>query len=399
MGTSWAHQKLKKKKLSFQNVFFYVYPTTMNHFLTGLWHVTKSGFYTMTGNNQLSGWTEKKLKSNSQHQTCTKKRSQSLFGGLLPVWSTTASWIPVKPLYLRSMLSKLMRCTKNCNACRQHFFSRKDPRLLHNNAWLHIARAMLQKLNELGYRVLPHPPYSPALCQPDYHFFKPSWQLFAGKILPQPAGGRKRFPRVCQTPKHRFCTLQEQTNLFLIGKNVLIVMVRILFIKIRLSLVIMIWCEEPSHWKRPWFWERLRTGEWDNRSWGGWMASPTQWTWVWANSRRSWRTEKAAMLQSVVLQRDGHDWATEWQYNDLNFMLWSHKYICNNLIHSIIDYVKINYVAHYRNSEKPSSWKSHLNWILEDKTNWSGEWWRGRVLWVSASYRSRSDTQKKGQFV
>ena len=176
-------------------------------------------------------------------------------------------------------------------------------------------------------------------------------------------------------------------------------MVHILFIKIRLSLVIMIWCEEPSHWKRPWFWERLRTGgEWDNRSWGGWMASPTQWTWVWANSRRSWRTEKAAMLQSVVLQRDGHDWATEWQYNDLNFMLWSHKYICNNLIHSIIDYVKINYVAH-RNSEKPSSWKSHLNWILEDKTNWSGEWWRGRILWVSASYRSRSDTQKKGQFV
>ena len=165
MGTSWAHQKLKKKKLSFRNVFFYVYPTTMNHFLTGLWHVTKSGFYTMTGNNQLSGWTEKKLQSNSQHQTCTKKRSQSLFGGLLPVWSTTASWIPVKPLYLRSMLSKLMRCTKNCNACRQHFFSRKDPRLLHNNAWLHIARAMLQKLNKLGYRVLPHPPYSPALCQ------------------------------------------------------------------------------------------------------------------------------------------------------------------------------------------------------------------------------------------
>ena len=42
-----------------------------------------------------------------------KEGSWSLFGGLLPVWSTTAFWIPVKPLHLRSMLSKVMRCTKN----------------------------------------------------------------------------------------------------------------------------------------------------------------------------------------------------------------------------------------------------------------------------------------------
>ena len=86
----WIPLELTKnffKKLSFRNVFSYVYPTTMNHFLTGLWHVMKSGFYT-TGNNQLSGWTEK-LQSNSQSQTCTKKRSQALFGGLVPVWSTT----------------------------------------------------------------------------------------------------------------------------------------------------------------------------------------------------------------------------------------------------------------------------------------------------------------------
>ena len=40
------------------------------------------------------------------------KRSCSGFGGLLPVWSTTAFWILMKPLYLRSMLSKLMRCTR-----------------------------------------------------------------------------------------------------------------------------------------------------------------------------------------------------------------------------------------------------------------------------------------------
>ena len=39
------------------------------------------------------------------------------------------------------------------------------------------------------------------------------------------------------------------------------------------------WCEELTHWKRPWCWERLKAGgEGDNRGWDGWMASPTQWT-------------------------------------------------------------------------------------------------------------------------
>ena len=45
----------------------------------------------------------------------------------------------------------------------------------------------------------------------------------------------------------------------------------------------------------------------------GWMASPTQWTWVWASSRRWWRTEKSGMLQSMGSQRVRHDWATEQQ--------------------------------------------------------------------------------------
>ena len=67
--------------------------------------------------NQLGCWTEKKLQSTSPNQICTKKKSWSPFGGLLPVWSTTAFWIPVKPLYLRSMLSRSVRCTENCNAC------------------------------------------------------------------------------------------------------------------------------------------------------------------------------------------------------------------------------------------------------------------------------------------
>ena len=49
----------------------------------------------------------------------------SLFGDLMLVWSTTASWIPAKPLHLRSMLSKSIRSTTNCNASSQHWSREK----------------------------------------------------------------------------------------------------------------------------------------------------------------------------------------------------------------------------------------------------------------------------------
>ena len=96
--------------------------TTTNHFLIRLWCVTTSGFYTTTSNDQLSGWSKKKLPSTSQSQTCTNKRSWSLFSGLLLIWSSTVFWILAKPLHQRSMLSKLMRCTKNGNVC-SHLWS------------------------------------------------------------------------------------------------------------------------------------------------------------------------------------------------------------------------------------------------------------------------------------
>ena len=65
-------------------------------------------------------------------------------------------------------------------------------------------------------------------------------------------------------------------------------------------------------WKRPWCWQRQKArGKGDHRGWDGWMASPTQWTWVWASSERWWRIGKPGVLQSTELQRVGHNWATE----------------------------------------------------------------------------------------
>ena len=49
----------------------------------------------------------------------------------------------------------------------------------------------------------------------------------------------------------------------------------------------------------------------EDRGWDGWMASPTQWTWVWVNSGSWWWTGRPGVLQAMGLQRVGHDWVTE----------------------------------------------------------------------------------------
>ena len=73
------------------------------------------------------------------------------------------------------------------------------------------------------------------------------------------------------------------------------------------------------NWKRPWCWERLKAGgERDYRGWDGWMASPIQWTWVWAGSGSCWWTGRPGMLQSMGSQRVRHTWATELNWKDKN---------------------------------------------------------------------------------
>ena len=69
------------------------------------------------------------------------------------------------------------------------------------------------------------------------------------------------------------------------------------------------WCEELTHLKRPWCWERLKAGgEGDDRGWDGWMTSPTWWAWVWVSSGNWWWTGKLGVLQSMELRRVGHNW-------------------------------------------------------------------------------------------
>ena len=81
-------------------------------------------------------------------------------------------------------------------------------------------------------------------------------------------------------------------------------------------------CKEMTHWKIPWCWGRLRArGEGGDRGWDGWIASLTQWSWIWANSRRQWRTGKAGVLQSMGSQRVRHDLQTELQEHNPEILL------------------------------------------------------------------------------
>ena len=69
----------------------------------------------------------------------------------------------------------------------------------------------------------------------------------------------------------------------------------------------------------------IGAGEGDDRGWDGWMASLTQWTRVWVNSRSLWWTGKPGLLQSMGPQRVGHDWVTElnWRKQPRSCLLWT----------------------------------------------------------------------------
>ena len=66
-------------------------------------------------------------------------------------------------------------------------------------------------------------------------------------------------------------------------------------------------------------------GEGDDRGWDGWMALPTQWTWVWVNSGGWWWTGRPGVLWFMGWQRVEHNWATELNWTELR--IWSRPWV------------------------------------------------------------------------
>ena len=120
------------------------------HFSINLWHTTKSGFYMQLGEDQLCGWTEKRLQSLPKAKNFHQKKV------MVVAWWSAACLIhysflnPGKTLHLRSALSKL-RCTENWHSSSGHWstiwaqlFSTRTPdRTAHNQcceSWMNWIR-------------------------------------------------------------------------------------------------------------------------------------------------------------------------------------------------------------------------------------------------------------------
>ena len=225
---SWADRTKKKKPRHFEVLSSLILHSNNKPFLEQIvtWNEKWFVYSNQQWPTQWMDW-EKASKPNLHPQ----KRSWSLFGGLLLVWSTIAL---VKPLHLRSMLNKLMRCTKNCNTFSQHCpakGSSSPPWLLPTAC--HTTN--IQQLSKLGYKVLPPPPYSTELLRTDYtsssilttFYRENTFTVSRRQKMLSKGSSRSQSIKKKRSQSMDF-TLQDGTNLFLIGKNVLIEMVPIL---------------------------------------------------------------------------------------------------------------------------------------------------------------------------
>ena len=97
-----------------------------------------------------------------------------------------------------------------------------------------------------------------------------------------------------------------------------------------------LWPPDANNWlllKDPKVGKDWRQEEKGTTEWGdGWMASPSQWTWVWVNSGSWWWSGRPGVLQSMGWQRVGHDWATElnWMKKTPHVVLVIHVFFSQN---------------------------------------------------------------------
>ena len=118
--------------------------------------------------------------------------------------------------------------------------------------------------------------------------------------------------------------------------------------------------------------------EGDDRGWDGWMASPTQWTWVLVNSRSCWWTGRSGVLQFMGLERVGHDWATElnwtkylqqlreWMFSSEGRCFWASQPLPEALVRK----KKMTQLHNIRGAERVSHHIMNSTWCLDNSHIW-----------------------------
>ena len=140
----WVTHKLttnqKKKKITVLKCCssFIVCNNNNKPFLDQIVTCKEKWILSENDSKQLSAWTKKKLQSSSQ------KRSWSLFGGLLPDWSTTAFWILVKTIASEKYAQQIDEMHQKLQCLQPILVNRMGPILLHDNAWPHVIQPTLK---------------------------------------------------------------------------------------------------------------------------------------------------------------------------------------------------------------------------------------------------------------
>ena len=96
-----------------------------------------------------------------------------------------------------------------------------------------------------------------------------------------------------------------------------------------------------------------------HRGWDSWMASPTWWTWVWLSSRGWWWTGKPSALQSMGLQRVGHDWATQ-----LNWVIYFIVVLAAKLCPTLCISVACSTPGLPVHHRLPELAQTHVHWVM-----------------------------------
>ena len=141
---------------------------------------------------------------------------------MVTVWSSLASLIhysflnPGKIITSEKYAQQINEMYWKWQHLQQVLTNRMDPILLYDNARLHITQPMLQKLNELGYDVLPHPPYSPDFSW--LPFLQASQQLFVRKITSTTSRRRKMHSKSFLNPQHALLCYRNKQTYFSLAK-------------------------------------------------------------------------------------------------------------------------------------------------------------------------------------
>ena len=133
--------------------------------------------------------------------------------------------------------------------------------------------------------------------------------------------------------------------------------------------ILIIWCEQMTHWKSPWCWERSRVeGEEGIGGWDGWIASPMQWTWTWANVGRLWGAQRPGVLQSMGSQRVRHDWAIEQQQQMVSKLVFPISFPITGH-YFLLETNKKLYGNHFLSSKLPARIHILSRWTFEKIIN------------------------------